>query len=74
MGHSSQSFPTSGVWKEHVTGEISMSQEQLMASSAASIGQMCDERVLTTWTRPDYAIKCSDFVRMTISSPSCNGQ
>ncbi len=72
--HFDQYYPTSGIWKEHVISDISLSEDQLVACSAAKIGQMCDERVLTIWTRPDYALKCGDFVRVTISSPPYNGQ
>ena len=68
--HSGESYPTSGIWKEHVISDISMSEDQLMACSAARIGQMCDERVLTIWTRPDYSLKCGDFVRVTIYQPA----
>ena len=66
--------PTSGIWKEHVTSDISLSQEQLIVATAARIGQMCDERALTIWTRPDYALKCGDFVRVTITSEPYDGQ
>jgi len=72
--HFDQYYPTSGIWKEHVISDISLSEDQLVACSAARIGQMCDERVLTIWTRPDYALKCGDFVRVTITSPPYNGQ
>jgi hypothetical protein len=29
--HFGQSYPTSGIWKEHVVSDISMSEEQLIA-------------------------------------------
>lgn len=66
--------PTSGIWKEHVTSDISLSEDQLIVATAAKIGQMCDERALTIWTRPDYALKCGDFVRVTITSEPYAGQ
>jgi len=67
-------LPTSGIWKEHVTSDISMSEDQLIVCTAAKIGQMCDERTLMIWTRPDYALKCGDFVRVTITSEPYDGQ
>jgi len=72
--HSGLSYPTSGIWKEHVTSDISMSEDQLIVATAARIGQMCDERTLTIWTRPDYTLKCGDFVRVTITSEPYDGQ
>ena len=66
--------PTSGIWKEHVTSDISMSQDQLNVATAARIGQTCDERSLTIWTKPDYILKCGDFVRVTITSKPYDGQ
>jgi len=66
--------PTAGVWKEHVTSDISMSYDQVFRCTSAMIGQTCDERYLKIWTRPDYALQCGDFVRVTISSTPYNGQ
>lgn len=66
--------PTAGVWKEHVTSDISMSHEQVFCCTSAMIGQTCDERYLKIWTRPDYALQCGDFVRVTISSAPYSGQ
>ena len=51
-----------------------MSEDQLIVSTAANIGHTCDERTLTIWTRPDYALKCGDFVRVTITSEPYDGQ
>jgi hypothetical protein len=66
--------PTSGVWKEYVVSDISMSQGQLQACAAAKIGQICDERYLRIWTLPDYALKCGDFVRVNLTSSPYDGQ
>ena len=66
--------PTAGVWKEHVTSDISMSYEQVFRCTSAMIGQISDERYLKIWVRPDYALQCGDFVRVTISSPPYSGQ
>jgi len=68
------SSPTAGVWKEHVTSDISMSYDQVFRCTSAMIGQTCDERYLKIWTRPDYALQCGDFVRVTISSTPYDGQ
>jgi hypothetical protein len=38
------------------------------------IGQTCDERYLKIWTRPDYALQCGDFIRVTIASTPYDGQ
>jgi hypothetical protein len=38
-----------------VISDISMNLEQLMACSAARIGQMHDEQILIIWTQLDYA-------------------
>ena len=51
-----------------------MSYDQVFRCTSAMIGQTCDERYLKIWARPDYALQCGDFVRVTISSPPYNGQ
>jgi len=38
--------PTVGVWKEHVTSDISMSYDQFFRCTSAMIGQTCEERYL----------------------------
>lgn len=72
--HTGNYSPSAGVWKEHVTSDISMSYDQVFRCTSAMIGQTCDERYLKIWTRPDYTLQCGDFVRVTISSSPYNGQ
>ena len=67
-------YPTSGVWKEYITRDMTMSEEQLNRCTAVKIGQMCDERTLKIWARPEYGLKCGDFVRVTITSEPYDGQ
>ena len=54
--------------------DISMSYDQVFRCISAIIGQTCEERYLKIWARPDYALQCGDFVRVTITSPPYNGQ
>ena len=71
---SGNASPTRGIWRERVTSDITMDYDQIFRCTSAMIGQTGDERYLKIWTRPEYFLKCGDFVRVTITSSPYNGQ
>jgi len=71
---SGNASPTKGIWRERVVSDETMDIDQIFRCASAMVGQTGDERYLKIWARPDYRLKCGDFVRVTITSKPYDGQ